>query len=66
MTSLGTNDLGPGYMDTSFIWKRNEIVAVLPPVYTERMKTIMKTQTFEYGNPKWIDLKTQRNKNGTI
>ena len=35
-----------------FIWKRNDIVAVSPPVYTETMKTIMKTQTFEYVNQK--------------
>ena len=31
-----------------FIRKRKDIVAVSPPVYTEAMKTIMKTQTFEY------------------
>ena len=31
-----------------FIWKRNDIFADSHPVYTETMKTIMKTQTFEY------------------
>ena len=31
-----------------FQWKTNDIVAVSPPVNTETMKTIMKTQTFEY------------------
>ena len=31
-----------------FHLKRNDIVADSPPVYPERMKTIMKTETFEY------------------
>ena len=30
------------------MWKRNYMFAISPPVYTETMKTIMKTQTFEY------------------
>ena len=29
---------------------RYDIVAFSPPVHTETMKTIMKTQTFEYAN----------------
>ena len=39
---------------------------VSPPVYTETMKTIMERQHIWIRNPKWIDLKTQRNENGTI
>ena len=29
---------------------RYDVVAFSPPVHTETMKTIMKTQTFEYAN----------------
>ena len=39
---------------------RYDIVAFSPPVYTETMKTIMKTK------PNWINLETQGYENGTI
>ena len=42
--------LGPGYTDTFSFEKANDIVPVSPPVRMETMKTIRKTQTFEYAN----------------
>ena len=61
------NQLRPWLHGYVFTWKKQGIVVVSPPVYTKTMKTIMKTQTFEseIQTPKWIDLKTQRNENGT-
>ena len=49
---------------------RYDIVAFSPPVHTETMKTIMKTQTFEYANQigsirKRKDMKTERSENAT-
>ena len=38
------------YLSNRGLRSRYDIVGFLPPVHTETMKTIMKTQTFEYAN----------------
>ena len=57
MIGLWSKTAGPAKLDMyiktpvvriRFHLKRNDIVAVSPVVYTETMKMIMKTQTFEY------------------
>ena len=44
----------------------DDVITFPPPVYTETMDMVMITQKFEYAIQKWIDLKTQQYKNGTI
>ena len=56
---------------TVLFWKRNDIVAVSPSVYTETMKTITKTQTFEYAIQsgsiwKRNEMKTERFENVSV
>ena len=50
---------------------RYDIFAFSPPVHTETMKTIMKTQTFEYANQigsiwKLKDMKTKWFENASV